>query len=85
MKSAGLEAAPHNVQINAIAQNFVSNPTSYPEEETKTPEFRTRLAEVPVGRLAEGWESAALAVFLAGPGSDFFVGQVFPFAGGWTV
>lgn len=84
VKSAGVEAAPHNVQINVIAQNFVSNPTSYPLEETTRPEFRTQLQQVPRGRLAEGWESAALAVFLAGPGSDFFVGQVFPFAGGWT-
>jgi 2-keto-3-deoxy-L-fuconate dehydrogenase len=85
VKSAGIEAAAHNVQINAIAQNYVSNPTSYPDSETMAPEFRARLAEVPAGRLAAGWESAALAVFLAGPGSDFFVGQVFPFSGGWTV
>jgi 2-keto-3-deoxy-L-fuconate dehydrogenase len=85
VKSAGMEAAPHNVQINAVAQNYVSNPTSYPASETALPEFGARLAEVPVGRLAAGWESAALAVFLAGPGSDFFVGQVFPFSGGWTV
>jgi NAD(P)-dependent dehydrogenase (short-subunit alcohol dehydrogenase family) len=63
----------------------VSNPTSYSERETGTPEFAMRLKEVPAGRLAMGWESAALAVFLAGPGSDFFVGQVFPFSGGWTV
>lgn len=85
VKSAGIEAAPYNVQINAMAQNYVSNPTSYPETETTAPEFAARLAEVPAGRLAAGWESAALAVFLAGPKSDFFVGQVFPFAGGWTV
>jgi 2-keto-3-deoxy-L-fuconate dehydrogenase len=85
VKSAGIEMAPYNVQINAIAQNFVSNPTSYSERETATPEFAMRLKDVPAGRLAMGWESAALAVFLAGPGSDFFVGQVFPFAGGWAV
>jgi 2-keto-3-deoxy-L-fuconate dehydrogenase len=84
VKSVGIEAAPHNVQINAIAQNYVSNPTSYSERETGTPEFALRLKDVPAGRLAMGWESAALAVFLAGPGSDFFVGQVFPFSGGRT-
>lgn len=32
VRSAGIEAAHYNVQINAIAQNFVSNPTSYPEQ-----------------------------------------------------
>ena len=83
VKSAGFEVAPHNVQINAIAQNFVSNPSSYPEHIVSSPEFVARLAEVPMGRIAEGWESAALALFLAGPDSDFFVGQVFPFSGGW--
>lgn len=83
VKAAGFEVAPHNVQINAIAQNFVSNPSSYPEHVTSDPEFAKRLLEVPMGRVAEGWESAALALFLAGPDSDFFVGQVFPFSGGW--
>ena len=85
VRSAGIEAAPHNVQINAIAQNFVANPTSYPEHERAEPSFAERLTEVPIGRVAHGWESAALAKFLAGPGSDFFVGQVFPFSGGWVV
>jgi 2-keto-3-deoxy-L-fuconate dehydrogenase len=84
VRSAGFEAASHNVQINAIAQNFVSNPTSYPEHEIAAPGFAERLAEVPVGRVAHGWESAALALFLAGTGSDFFVGQIFPFSGGWV-
>jgi 2-keto-3-deoxy-L-fuconate dehydrogenase len=34
--------------------------------------------------LATGREATALILFLAGPSSDFFVGQVFPFAGGWV-
>jgi 2-keto-3-deoxy-L-fuconate dehydrogenase len=83
VRSAGFEAAPYNIQINAIAQNWVSNPSSYPKNVTSDPAFAIRLAEVPTGRVAEGWESAALALFLAGPDSDFFVGQIFPFAGGW--
>jgi len=84
-QAVGVELAPLKVQVNAIAQNFVSNPTSYPEHETAAPGFAERLEEVPVGRVAHGWESAALARFLAGPGSDFFVGQIFPFSGGWVV
>lgn len=83
VKAAGVELAPFNIQCNAIAQNWVANPTSYPPHETASPEFAARLAEVPAGRVAEGWESAALAVFLAGPESDFFFGQIFPFSGGW--
>jgi 2-keto-3-deoxy-L-fuconate dehydrogenase len=84
VRSVGVEVAPAGVCVNAIAQNFVSNPTSYPAEVTGAPEFQARLAEVPIGRIARGEESAALALFLAGPESDFMVGQVISFAGGWA-
>ena len=62
VKSAGFEVAHHNIQINAIAQNFVTNPSSYPEHLISEPEFATRLVDVPACRVAEGWESAALAL-----------------------
>ena len=39
---------------------------------------------MPVQRVAEGWESAELALFLASDKSDFMSGQVIPFAGGWV-
>jgi 2-keto-3-deoxy-L-fuconate dehydrogenase len=84
VQDVGIEVAPHNVQVNAIAQTFVANPTYFPESYQRTAEFQERLRGAPVGRLAQGWESAALALFLAGDESDFFVGQVFPFAGGWV-
>jgi 2-keto-3-deoxy-L-fuconate dehydrogenase len=42
-------------------------------------------ASVPAGRLASMEEFARTALFLAGPESDFFYGQVIPFAGGWAV
>lgn len=84
VQDVGVEVAPHNVQVNAIAQTFVENPTYFPESYQRTDEFKERIRGAPVGRLAQGWESAALALFLAGGESDFFVGQVFPFAGGWV-
>ena len=43
------------------------------------------MAENPAGRLATGRECAQTVLFLAGPESDFFYGQIIPFAGGWTV
>jgi 2-keto-3-deoxy-L-fuconate dehydrogenase len=43
------------------------------------------LAQVPAGRLSTGREAAQFLLFLAGPESDFFFGQVFPYAGGWAV
>ena len=83
VRCVGLAAAKHNVQINLIAQNFVENATSFPSGARAVPDLAERLKEVPVGRLATGRESATLAMYLAGPDSDFFVGQVVPFTGGW--
>ena len=40
--------------------------------------------EVPLGRLVRPEEDTAFALFLASDDSDFFVGQVIPFAGGWV-
>lgn len=84
VQDVGTEVAPHNVQVNAIAQTFVANPTYFPPSYQATDEFKERIKGAPLGRLAHGWESAALALFLAGDESDFFVGQVFPFSGGWV-
>lgn len=84
VQDVGTEVARHNVHVNAIAQTFVENETYFPESYQKTDEFKERIKGAPIGRLAYGWESAALALFLAGEESDFFVGQVFPFSGGWV-
>jgi 2-keto-3-deoxy-L-fuconate dehydrogenase len=84
MRHVAMEVAPH-VNINATAQSFVENPTYFPKAYQETEAFRQRLAECPAGRLATGRECAQTVLFLAGPESDFFYGQVIPFAGGWTV
>ena len=85
IKAVGLEFASTNVQINAVAQNYVSNPKYYPEELVASERFQKHLKNnVPIGRIAKASESAELALFLASDKSDFFVGQVIPFSGGWA-
>lgn len=85
VRAAGLESARHNVQINAIAQNYVENNTYFTEEMLADENLLARMKNaVPSGRLAKGSESAELALFLASDKSDFLVGQVIPFAGGWA-
>jgi 2-keto-3-deoxy-L-fuconate dehydrogenase len=85
IRATGLEFAPANVQINAVAQNYVSNPVYYPDELVATERFQKHLQHnVPAGRVAKTQESAELALFLASDNSDFMVGQVVPFAGGWV-
>jgi 2-keto-3-deoxy-L-fuconate dehydrogenase len=85
VQAVGVELAPHNVQVNAIAQNFVENPTYYPPEVQANPRFQERLArEVPLGRLVSPLEDASFAAYLCSPLADCFVGQVFPVSGGWA-
>ena len=85
VQSVGVEVAPHNVQVNAIAQNFVENPTYFPAEVQANPRFQDRLRrEVPLGRLVSAKEDAAFAAYLCSAAADCFVGQVFPVCGGWV-
>ena len=85
IRASGLEFAQHNVQINAIAQNYVSNPEYYPDDLVETERFRKHLQRnVPIRRVARPDETAELALFLASNNSDFIVGQVVPFSGGWV-
>lgn len=86
VQAVGVELAPHGVQVNAIAQNFVDNPTYFPPEVQANPRFQDRLArEVPLGRLVSAREDATFAAYLCSPAADCFVGQVFPVSGGWAV
>jgi NAD(P)-dependent dehydrogenase (short-subunit alcohol dehydrogenase family) len=84
VRNVGAEAARYNVQVNLIAQNFVENPVYFPPAFTETPEFKSLLTQVPMGRLATGREDALFALFLASDESDFFAGQSIPFSGGWA-
>ncbi len=84
-RAAGREVARHGIQVNAIAQNFVENPTYFGPDVVSNPEKLARVVKhVPAGRLARSEESARLAVYLASDEAEFFCGQVIPFAGGWV-
>ncbi len=85
VQAVGVEMATHNVQVNAIAQNFVDNPTYFPPEVQANPRFQERLKrEVPLGRLVGAREDAQFAAYLCSEPANCFVGQVFPVCGGWA-
>lgn len=85
VQAVGVEVAVHNVQVNAIAQNFVDNPTYFPAEVQANPRFQERLKrEVPLGRLVSAKEDAEFAAYLCSESANCFVGQVFPVCGGWV-
>jgi 2-keto-3-deoxy-L-fuconate dehydrogenase len=85
VRAAGLELARNNIQFNAIAQNYVENITYYPPELLANEEMMKRmLSVIPAKRLGKGEETGHLAAFLASEESNFIVGQIIPFAGGWA-
>lgn len=85
IQALGVEMAADNIQINAIAQNFVDNPTYFPPEVQANPRFQQRLAnEVPLGRLVSAEEDAEFVAYLCSDAANCFVGQVFPLCGGWV-
>lgn len=85
IQAVGVEVAPHNVQVNAIAQNLVANPTYFPPEVQARPAFQERIKwEMPLGRLVSAEEDAHFAAYLCSDAANCFVGQVFPVCGGWV-
>lgn len=85
VQALGVEVARHNIQVNAVAQNFVDNPTYFPAEVQADERFKARLQrEVPLGRLVSAEEDAEFISYLCSSAADCFVGQVFPLCGGWV-
>ncbi|AJP48347.1 short-chain dehydrogenase [Rugosibacter aromaticivorans] len=85
IQALGVEMAPHKIQINAIAQNLVENPTYFPPEVQALPAFQERIKwEVPLGRLVSAEEDASFAAYLCSDAANCFVGQIFPVCGGWV-
>ena len=79
-----LEVAADGISVNAVAANFIQTETYYPkavlEDPVKGPKL---LSRVPMGRLGEAEEVAALVELLALGRSGFVSGQVIPISGAW--
>ena len=85
VQAVALDLVQHGIRINAIAQNFVANPTYYGPEVQANPRFQERLKQdVPLGRLVSAEEDARFAAYLCSDAAACFVGQVFPVSGGWV-
>lgn len=86
VQAVSVELAQHNIKVNAIAQNFVDNPTYFPEEVQRNLRFQERLKrEVPLGHLVSAREDAEFAAYLCSDAADCFVDQIFPICGGSAI
>ncbi len=82
-KSLMTEAAPHNVQVNAICPTVVL--TEMGKELWSAPEKKDPfIARTPLGRFGEPVEIADMALYLASPASDLVNGAVMMIEGGYS-
>ena len=85
VQAVGVELAPKGVQVNAIAQNFVDNPTYFPPEVQANPLFQQRLQrEVPLQRLVAPREDALFAAYLCSDAAAGVTGAALSIDAGWT-
>lgn len=79
------ELAGDNIQVNALAPNYVESPAYFPKELVDDPETLAKITKhIPLGRLAKPHEIGEVIAFLASDASNFITGHVMPFAGGWA-
>jgi 2-keto-3-deoxy-L-fuconate dehydrogenase len=85
LQVVGTEAAPHNVQVNAIGPAHIANNIYYTSEMLEDDEVREQFeSQIPAGRIGDGQEAAELVLALATGASGFLAGQVIPISGGWV-
>jgi len=84
-RTLSLELARDNIQVNALAPNFVESPTYFPPSLMDNPETAQKvLKNIPLGRLGKQEEAAATVAFLCSSKADFITGHIIPLAGGWA-
>ncbi len=85
VKSLSIELAPFNIRINAVAPNYIENPTYFPPELLANETAMAKmLSNIPLNRLGKPDEVAEIIAFLVSDKCGFITGHVVPVAGGWA-
>ncbi|MBN1139077.1 MAG: SDR family oxidoreductase [Anaerolineae bacterium] len=83
IKQLATEWAKYHISVNGIAPTFTR--TELVKNYLEDPDFYNPLvARIPLGRICEPQDLAALAIYLAVPASDFITGQIIFADGGVT-
>ena len=79
----GVEWAKYGISVNAIAPTFVRTPIN--SDRLDDPAFYNKIvSHIPVGRLGEGSDIAAAALFLCSEAAEFITGVTLKVDGGCT-
>ena len=82
-KTLALEYAPHHIRVNAIAPGATATPiNAWADDEEKRQEIESH---IPLGRVGNPEEMAAVAAFLASETASYITGQTLFIDGGLTL
>jgi NAD(P)-dependent dehydrogenase (short-subunit alcohol dehydrogenase family) len=84
VKSAAIELAPENIQINCINPGFVRSSYSEAFKKDKYDLYEWTLSNTPMGRWGECDEIAKLSLFLVSQLNSYMSGSIVYCDGGWT-
>ena len=79
------ELARSGIAVNAVAPNFVENPSYFSEALLSDETARAKiLSQIPLGRIGKPEEVSDVVAFLLSEKAGFMTGHVAPVAGGWA-
>ena len=84
-KALAREVGVQGILVNAIAPGYIDTPLLDVFGESREVSSALISAQTVLGRLGEAREVAATALFLAGPGSSYFTGQILSPNGGLVI
>jgi NAD(P)-dependent dehydrogenase (short-subunit alcohol dehydrogenase family) len=79
-----IEWAPHKIRVNAIAPGTVATPSRVAYFGADAKGFSEMIARVPLARLCEMDEVAAMVAYLVSPAAAYITGQTLALDGGLT-
>jgi 2-hydroxycyclohexanecarboxyl-CoA dehydrogenase len=84
-KSLAREMAPYNVTVNCVCPGPMMTPLLQAEMESTPKLIEKLIRAIPLRRVAEPSDAAALIRFLASDGASYMTGQVISVSGGLTM
>jgi 2-deoxy-D-gluconate 3-dehydrogenase len=83
-KSCALSWAPDNIQVNAVLPGWITTELTERAQVEVPGLYERVLGRIPTGRWGNWDDMAGVAVFLAGPASDYVTGAAIPVDGGYA-
>ena len=84
MKSAAIEFAKDNIQLNCLAPGFVESSYASDFKKNKKELYKWTIEQTPMGRWGKCDEIAELALFLVSEKNSYMTGSIIYSDGGWN-